>query len=111
MVLWGLRIYGVILYIVLCWRLNVLWLYPTYKDLWGSEYASRSIVLFILIAVLTISHMFVDVKWKGDDLVDISKEDMVTRSFLTVIGLMMLIFLIDFNNIFSLLSPLFEELK
>ena len=111
MFLKGLRIYGIVLYLILCWRLNVNWLYPSFKEFWGEDYYSRAFVIFILLAVLTISHMFVDVKWQGDDIVHISKEDMFTRNVLTVIGLMLFIVIIDFNNILSLVLPLFEELK
>lgn len=110
MFLKGLRIYGIVLYLILCWRLNVNWLYPSFKEFWGEDYYSRAFVIFILLAVLTISHMFVDVKWQGFDLVDISEEGMVSRSLLTVIGLMLFIFIIDYKYIISLVVTLLKGL-
>lgn len=105
-----LRIYGIVLYLILCWRLNVNWLYPNFKDFWGDDYYSRVIVIFVLLAVLTISHMFVDIKWQGDDIIDISEEGMVSRSLLTVIGLTLFIFIIDYKFTISLVVTLLKGL-
>lgn len=108
MVLWGLRIYGVILYIILCWRMKLNWLDVMFKDVSRDTYYDRLPTIFILLAILTISHMFVNVKWKGEDIVDLTEEDMIVRSFLTIIGLSGFIFIVDSNWVFSLLG---EALK
>lgn len=102
MLLKGLKIYGVLLYFVLCYRVHVKWLYPNFKDLWGYNYPNYAIVLFSLLAVIPVSLMFVNVKLKEYTLVDIPKEDMLIRTIVTVIVLMVFIFLINSNSILSL---------
>ena len=108
MVLKGLRVYGVLLYFVLCYRVHVKWLYPNFKDFWGYNYPNYAIVFFALLSVIPFSVMFVNVKWKDYTLVNISEEDMLMRTIVTVFGLMILVFLIDSN---SILSAVMGQLK